>query len=325
MTRIFLVVAVIFLLLPLYAIAIPPSPAGGKITFLSVDENFKRSIYLMNADGSDIIKLTEGIIKERVTAFSVFSLSPDCKKAVFQVINGASNTSDITVFDIDSHSLTNLTNGEPENCSEPRWSPDDSKIAFSSYDSANFKDIIYTMNTDGTNIKEIGEGLSPDWSPDGQRIVCWARKNNEEGDIYTMETNGDKIKKITEGQFGSALYSLRWSPDSKQILFCDDKNIYVIDSNGDNLNILLRDANSMSCCWSPDGHKVAFDAVIEPDTQRYIWVMDRDGGNLQRLTNSDSGKKESLIDWKDPALAGLGVNLLPEFAEDAWGRIKTQP
>ena len=44
----------------------------------------------------------------------------------------------------------------------PDWSPDGSRIAFD-----RDLDTIYTIAADGSNLKKIGEGTSPKWSPDG--------------------------------------------------------------------------------------------------------------------------------------------------------------
>jgi Tol biopolymer transport system component len=267
----------------------------GKITFLSCDENLDQGMYIMNADGSDITRLAEGVSP-------AFSLSPDCKKIIFAMINWVTDISDIAVFDIDSHSLVNLTNGKPRKCFEPRWSPDGRKIVFSNYNIVNASVQICVMNADGTNVKVIGKGgFSPDWSPDGQRIACWVRQNGDIGDIYIMDINGDKRQNVTNGQFVNEISFLRWSPDSKQILFCCNGNIYSIDSNGNNLKKLIGSTKMrcITCCWSPGGQRIAFDAQIEPGGQYNIWVMDINGNNLKRLTDSD--KEEFSIDWRDPS------------------------
>ncbi|MEO6221001.1 MAG: hypothetical protein ABIO81_11270, partial [Ginsengibacter sp.] len=57
--------------------------------------------------------------------------------------------------------------------SYPMFSPDQKKIAFESNRSGNFE--IYTMNSDGTNIRQLTFDTAfdgtPAWSPDGKSIV----------------------------------------------------------------------------------------------------------------------------------------------------------
>ena len=65
---------------------------------------------------------------------------------------------------------------------EPEWSPDGSKIAFSSMRHLNIGEI-YVMNADGTQQTRrtqssgglLSGAMSPAWSPDGTKIVYAAR------------------------------------------------------------------------------------------------------------------------------------------------------
>ena len=68
--------------------------------------------------------------------------------------------------------------------------------------------------------------------------------------------------------------------------------IYVMDADGGNLQRLTNDPNDdRSPSWSPDGKRIAFVSMRDghvmggiPTSE--IYVIDADGGNLQRLTNN---------------------------------------
>jgi Tol biopolymer transport system component len=309
--------------------AFPQSWKKGKVTFLSTDWNVlggKSQCSIMNADGSDVTMLID-------TPFRVgnqyiesgFTLSPDCKKAavVMETRDDAGNElgSDIAVFDIDSHKLINLTNGQLEGCAYPRWSPDGRQIVFHS---TGGKSEIYTINSDGTNIRVISEGRSPDWSYNGKKIAFI----KDDRDICIMNVNGKNLENITNGQVVATYISPpRWSPDDRQILFhasfSDEDRIYVMNSDGSELKLIMKLLSSCiegdACCWSPDGQKIAFPAEIEPETFIHIWVINPDGSNLERFTHNSNNLEEVRIDWRDPTFFGVSPLLK---STTTWGNIK---
>jgi len=73
---------------------------------------------------------------------------------------------EICVIDADGSNQTNLTNDIARDWL-PSWSPDGSKIAFSSSRDGDFE--IYVMDTDGSNVTRITDNevadLVPTWSP----------------------------------------------------------------------------------------------------------------------------------------------------------------
>ena len=72
----------------------------------------------------------------------------------------------------DGSNQTRLTINEPDD-DFPSWSPDGSKIAFSSRRSG--RDQIYIMNIDGSSARHIpksqAEDGTPSWFPTGDEIV----------------------------------------------------------------------------------------------------------------------------------------------------------
>src|SRR5262245_44675852 len=53
----------------------------------------------------------------------------------------------------------------------PRWSHDGSRLAFEAYEGPDSSRKFFVVNVDGTNLQEVGEHGSPDWSPDDQQLV----------------------------------------------------------------------------------------------------------------------------------------------------------
>lgn len=75
---------------------------------------------------------------------------------------------------------------------------------------------IYTVNIDGTGMKQITSGdksnTSPRWSPDGKRLAFVTG-----GQVWTMEPDGGDKKQVTHISTGAA--NPVWSPDGKWIAF----------------------------------------------------------------------------------------------------------
>ncbi|MFC1715531.1 TolB family protein [Candidatus Poribacteria bacterium] len=300
----------------------------GKVAFWSYDtDNFpyRMWVYVMNADGSDVTKLLARYFEEGGKGFGVngaVSLSPDCRRAAFylQTWNGnflASN--DIAVIDLDGHEIVNLTDSKLLSCGGPRWSPSGEQIVFSGRSELPRK--LCIMNSDGTNIRVIGEGWGPDWSRNGRKIAFV----RDRVDIYTMDADGDNVKKIARSPKAS-VSSPRWSPDGRKILFSTSANndigrIYIMDSDGDSLKLIKE--NAYDACWSPDGKKIAFSRADNEDSfwhGGHIWLMNPDGSGLERLTDNERGEFD--FDWRDPAFIGIDLSL--DAAKVTWGEVKTQ-
>jgi dipeptidyl aminopeptidase/acylaminoacyl peptidase len=109
---------------------------------------------------------------------------------------------------------------------EPRWSPDGTKIAFDSNRSGNVD--VYSMNLDGTGVTNLtaspGADTLGDWSPDSKRIVLSSTRSGN-GDLYVMGTLGSPTTRLTSSP-GAETHAA-WSPDGSTIAYSDD-------SGGDN-------------------------------------------------------------------------------------------
>ena len=106
---------------------------------------------------------------------------------------------------------------------DPQLSPDGRTVAFTSgsVDKQANRVItqIYTINIDGSNLKQITTGdkshSSPRWSPDGKRLAFVTG-----GQIWTMEPDGDDREQITKVSTGAG--GPVWSPDGRWIAFVSD-------------------------------------------------------------------------------------------------------
>jgi TolB protein len=267
-------------------------PRNGKIAFSSYrDNNF--DIYVMNADGTDLKRLTN--VTRGLGA--QFAWSPDGKKIAFEAADG------VYVMNADGSDLRNLhlhSNRSEADYIHHTWSPDGTKMAFSSGRPPDFIHDIYTMNLDGsnqinlTNTPGLNE-MHPNFSPDGSQI-CFSRdshgKPKPPSGIYLMDADGTDptllIEEVGQGQCD-------WSPDGTKIAFNrgvgvhDNPDVFVMNADGSGQTNLTRSKSEMDVNpdWSPDGTRITFESYRDgayPD----IYTMDPDGSDVAQLTaNSD--------------------------------------
>ena len=173
--------------------------------------------------------------------------------------------------------LKNLTNN-PESDSGPSWSPSGKHIAFASTRDGNHE--IYVMDADGGNPQRLTRHISHDWSaswsPSGEHIA-FASFRGGNAEVYVMDADGGNLRNLTNNNDAYDA-SPSWSPDGQRIAFASatkaakakDRlifDIYVMDSDGGNLQQLTKDAESDS---SPDWSRSVF-SVSPASKQLIIW------------------------------------------------------
>jgi tricorn protease len=140
----------------------------------------------------------------------------------------------------------------------------------------------------------------PAWSPNGKFIAYFSDKEGEY-DLYVSPQSGNgSIRKITLSQNDAFYYDLSWSPDSKKVVFNDQKgNLWFVNLESDNHHP-IKVANSSSgfafenidfdTNWSPDSRWIAFTKVL-PNFMDGIFIYSLADGKTHQITNgmSDCG------------------------------------
>jgi len=235
------------------------------------------------------------------------SQSPNGKKIVYiaNVPDGNIFSFKIFIMNADGSNQTQITNNPISSDTNPSWSPDGTKIVFSSDIDGQYGFHIFIMNADGSNQTQItnnpiSSDTNPSWSPDGTKIVFSSDIDGQYGsNIYVMDSDGTNITLLTTDPNAIAESfnkNASWSPGGTKILFSSDmagqygSNIYVMDSDGANITRLTTDQNAFdeNPSWSPDGTKISFSSDIEGQYGSNIYVMDSDGANITRLTTDQN-------------------------------------
>lgn len=225
------------------------SPDGTRVAFSSGRDGPGTSIYVANADGTAVERLTFFVGQIDFDP----AWSPEGTKIVFES-NRDDGNRDVFVMNADGTNQTRLTSS-PAFDGRASWSPDGTRIAFRSARDGNGE--IYVMGPDGagqTNLtNNAADDNFPNWSPDGRRIAFNSvRDGNSE--VYVMNSDGSGQTRLTfdVGDDGAPA----WSPDGSQIAFASNRDgnleIYVMNADGTGqTNITQNPAIDSIPDWGP--------------------------------------------------------------------------
>lgn len=166
------------------------SPDGTKIVFQSW-EHYPAEIYIMDIDGSNLIRLTNNTYYDDYPRWS-----PDGQKIVF--ISNRDGDNDIYIMNADGSNQQCPIN-TPVMELFPQWSPDGTEIIFQSHAIGGQTWGIYIMNVDGSNRRLLrDDAFVPFWSPDGSKIVFYSFPGDDSAEIFIMDRDGSKIVQLTD-------------------------------------------------------------------------------------------------------------------------------
>jgi TolB protein len=227
------------------------SPDGKRVVFTSNRDGDAFNIFVMDADGKNVRKLTQ----EKEPAVCYFpTWQGDGKRIIFGLDRSGKGL--IASVAPDGSDFRIIADGR-----DPCISPDGKKIAFTTQVGKGF--CVFVMDADGKNVRqltthedEIG-AVCPTWSPDGKKIL-YSDQVGEALEIFVCDADGKNQKQLTS--LGKISSSPGWSPDGQWISFRVTDTAYWRNA-----------ATREKAYQDKEGDK------------RPVWVMKADGSQAQLL------------------------------------------
>lgn len=239
-------------------------------------------------------------------------VSPDGSRLVAEVLT-IDRTSDeyrSTIWDIPlgGGEPRKLTSGQWSDTS-PTWSPDGTKIAFTS-NRIEKKPQLFVLPIDGGEAQQVTKGdvgvADFAWAPDSDRLVFIREIGPEAG------KEDDDGKDDDEKSDVKVITSARYKFDGKGFLEDKVAHLFLTSVSGkdeDPAQLTEGHFNHLSPAWSPDGTKIAFvanrDEGWDKSRTNDLWVMDVASKELRKLTDG-KGTWRSPTWSPDGALIAVG-------------------
>jgi len=274
------------------------SSDGAKLVFQSTrDEHPCDQEYVMNADGSDVHRVSNGrgrttcgyfFDHDRRVLFSSTDLhNADCPPTPDYSRGYVWRVDDYDIFtaNVDGSDLRQLTHAAGYNA-EAVVSPDGQHVVYTSTRDGDLE--IYTMRIDGTHVRrlthELGYDGGPWWSHDGKKIVYRASHPQTpeakaeylrllaqhlvrplEMGLWVMNADGSNRHQITH--LGGANFAPYFTPDDRRIIFASNYrnprganfDLYLVNVDGTGLErVTTYEGFNSFPMFSPDGKKLVW-------------------------------------------------------------------
>ena len=295
------------------------SPDGKRIAFTEPHDfiKLKSTIWTLNPDGSNPIKITDG------NSFSNNPVWSSDGRKLFFISNMGGGSNDIWWVPIEAGgkpfgSAKCLMPGV--NVSSIALSGDGTRLVFSKVvRRSNIWSIpivdnhTFTLEEAEQVTFENHSITSLDLSPDGKWIAFSSnRKGN--ADIWIMNKKTKELRQLTTSKASDTRPD--WSPDGKHIVFSSDRNgnndiFRKPVAGGITLQLTSHQKLDTSSKWSPKGDEIAFTST-RTGTSR-IYVIPSSGGDPRMLTMERSGNHSvwspngSKIAFRSPGPTGEEV------------------
>jgi eukaryotic-like serine/threonine-protein kinase len=248
--------------------------------------------------------------------FGLVRLAPDGTRAAVTIVDPATRTTDIWIYDIRRGIPTRFTS-DPADDGWPVWSPDGSRIAFGR-GALGFGQIYQRPSNGAGNEEVIAAGLGgapTSWSPDGRLITSMTATTQTLTDISIVPASGDgKPVPFMATRFNEGLAD--FSPDGRWIAYVSDESrpnqpqVYVAPFPGPGGKRVISAALGGLPRWRRDGKEIFFGTL---DGQVMSAAVNGSGATFE------VGEAHVLFPLRPKTLPGLLLGL-PQFDVSADGQ-----
>ncbi|MDE3090484.1 MAG: PD40 domain-containing protein [Chloroflexota bacterium] len=273
-------------------------PAGGTMAFISYDVG--QASYVLNnlavssqnISGAQLLGPKPGPVDMRLSTNALpFAWSPDGALYAY-VYSGAGKVDQLCLIKNDQPCKVLVSHGSqaaagPGGISSPSWTSD-GRTAYIGMDNNYGTQFIYTINAGGgvesrffaARGNESLRGLA--W---GKTWIAFVSNLSGQHEIWRLNLDASGPIQLTNDKRENG--SPAWTLDGKQLAYYSQQadgsyQIMTMNADGTGVRKLTNAGNNFSPVWSPDGNHIAFSSTRGGRLD--IYVMDKNGGNVQLLT-----------------------------------------
>jgi dipeptidyl aminopeptidase/acylaminoacyl peptidase len=301
------------------ALAITAAPAqatfpgvNGRILFQSqVGKHLQ--LFTVRPDGRGLRQVTHLTNSDAVHG----NWSPDGRRIAFE--RDFADRADTLETNADGGGTRTLVHGGF--AGEPAFAPDGHRLVMTQQTgkpaTPNFDNSLWTLGDDGDGPTRLTAPQppnkagcpcvsTPEFAPDGRRVVFARALDARRSAIITIGTDGSGERRLTPWRLGA--FMPHWSPDGTTIAFNSypdqrpsgaSANVFVVRADGSGLHALTHErggrVNAGMGSWSPDGRSIVFPRfVVGRDAIHFhVYVMRADGTHRRQLVHREG----RLADW----------------------------
>ena len=240
----------------------PLDSTAGQLAFIS-DRDGARELYLMDADGGRVTRLTAAHADIWAPAWS-----PGGRYLAY--VQGRVEEADVYLLDVEA-ALQGPEPAAPLRLTEepgfdgyPVWSPSGEWLVFGSQARApagtylvDVADFLLAPAWSEPKLLAPWVSYPAAWSPDGSHLAA-----ENVWDLIILETD-DLATRVQAERVGetalNAAQNPAWSPDGRYLVWDRDGDLYRVDASGADLTRLTdTQADEFGAAWSPDGQQIAY-------------------------------------------------------------------
>ena len=246
-------------------------PGSGSVVFSSErDEDARRHLYVIDESGTRRLPVLPNEINARWVRWNH---SGTALAYAVQIRGDEPNrwSTDIYVLNLEDWTTRPVVASASSNENYPRWSPDDSHLAFVSWNETPGPGV-YVVRADGTEGRRLADGELADWCPDGRHVMF-----TRDSEILTVD-----IEDGTEEYFARGS-DPQFSPTGEWVVVGRD-GVRLLGPDGETERAITDlPEGRWQYRWSPTGRSLALLGLGIEEGSLSFGTVDVGTGRFTRL------------------------------------------
>jgi Tol biopolymer transport system component len=176
----------------------------------------------------------------------------------------------------------------------PRWSHDGKQLVFDAFDGTNGNAKAFIVNLDGTQLREVGDKITADWSPDDRQLLFHSRGETLPEGLWVQNIDTQGRERLGSGTWP------RWSPDGSRIAYCEGNTVMVLDLSDMSQTLVIDEVfadRPHGFDWSHDGKRLALVTRKSEQPARELLIVAADGLQPPVSRFAQAGNFGNHVSW----------------------------